>query len=186
MNRTIYKTSFCCPMSSGSTISVIRLLAHLPDARCVATGRLASFQIITFGKAQDTTIESKSFPGRYPMGLNVTWSWSVTSGYWGVVFLDFDLDLGMDGYGDEDRLEISDGYRTPTFHTTRNPPVVPYRSRGAELLVRFISDTQTGTKDFRGFQLRILYGKTEPELNRKISLAEVAKEERRQNKETKE
>lgn len=145
---------------------------------------VATFQIITFGKAEDTTIESKHFPGRYPAGDNVTWSWSVASGYWGVVFLDFDLDPGIDGYGDYDQLELSDGDRTPTYHTARNPPVVPYTSHGPQLLVRFITDTRTGRKDFRGFQLRILYGTSESELNRKISLAEVAKEKNRQSSES--
>ncbi|KAK3804419.1 hypothetical protein RRG08_006718 [Elysia crispata] len=142
---------------------------------CFNIPKEASFQIITYGIAEDTTIESKSYPGPYPVGENVTWSWEVSSGYWGVVFLDFDLDPGIDSYGDGDQLEINDGFRTATYHTARNPPVVPYKSEKSKLRIRFITDMKTGDKHFKGFQLRILYGQTEPELNRKISLAEVAK-----------
>ncbi|RUS77869.1 hypothetical protein EGW08_014382 [Elysia chlorotica] len=116
----------------------------------------ASFELITYGDSKDRTIGSDKYPDGYSAGANVTWSWSVSSGYWAVFFLDFDLDRGLDGYGDGDQLEISDGYRTPRYHSARNPPVVPYRSRGSRLRISFTTDSLTGDSAFRGFQLRVL------------------------------
>ena len=92
---------------------------HYKDHECLILPRtlwylhfhpVAAFQIITFGKAEDMLIKSDNYPDRYPPGANVSWTWNHSGGNWGVVFLDFDLDLGMDGYGDGDLLQMSDGW----------------------------------------------------------------------------
>ncbi|GFO09839.1 repetitive proline-rich cell wall protein 2 [Plakobranchus ocellatus] len=163
-------TSGCHNIAVAGMLRLLMLFSFLSLAQ--------AYKSFTYGEAEDKKISSDNYPGRYPQGANITWTWDVPSGYWGVVFLDFDLDAGVDGSSVGDWLQISDEQKTPIQYTAINEPVVPFRSQGPRLHIRFVSDKQTGDKPFKGFQLQVLYGSTDTELSHK--LIETAKERDRQ------
>ncbi|BFZ18447.1 hypothetical protein BsWGS_21486 [Bradybaena similaris] len=158
-------------------IREIYVMSWIWRALTVVTFCLLEAEAYQFNKHSSTTdfvIGSPNYPKSYPTNLNVTWELDVPSGKWGVVFTDFDLDVGSESHDSRDWLEIVDRGGQRVIYSVDMPPLLPYISDGPWLTIQFVSD---GIRDAskRGFQLQVLYGANEREVHMKIHEASKTK-----------
>ncbi|KAL8613166.1 hypothetical protein ACOMHN_042975 [Nucella lapillus] len=122
-------------------------------------------QTSLFLKARDyLSIASENYPDTYPGPDSWRWRWSVDSGLWAVVFLDFQLDCDH-----HDTLVISDPGRNLTFSCGNRPSKqYAYFIQSSSFSVQLFSNGQAGQLTTRRFRCQVLYGTNRGKLQSKI------------------